>query len=163
VVNARNRGGLWVLTVFVLSVVQQCKFVLLKNSDLICKSSEIFFERVTELYCYVATTTSRFDESKEIIEYFFKLHFLNFENDLAECLNHLRRWSEKDREEFLCDLKKNGPFFYRIPRKFNDHNDKSLSDLSDSKDPAKPEEKKQEMSKVLLNIVGPADLWSFIL
>jgi hypothetical protein len=59
--------------------------------------------------------------SYEIVEYFFKLHFYNFEADLIECLANVRKWSEKDREDFLLDLKQNGSMFFRIPRGFTEH------------------------------------------
>jgi hypothetical protein len=108
--------------------------VLVENSDLIFKNLEIILKRVTELYCYVVPMVLGSDGSHEIVEYFFKLHFYNFEADLSECLTHVRSWSEKDREEFLLDLKKNGSMYFRIPRGFNDHNDRSFSDMSNSKD-----------------------------
>ena len=54
---------------------------------------------------------------------FLQSTFLQFQADLAESLNNVRGWSEKDREEFLVDLRKNGNLFFRIPRGFNEHND----------------------------------------
>jgi hypothetical protein len=44
-------------------------------------------------------------EEDEIEEWYFKLHFYNFLEDLKECLANVGRWTEKDREEFLHDLK----------------------------------------------------------
>ncbi len=93
--------------------------LLLQNADLIIKNLEVLFNRVTDLYCYVVPQAIGCGTNQELIEYFFKQHFLNFEKDLAECMANLSRWSEKDREEFLCDLKKHGPLYYRIPRGFS--------------------------------------------
>ena len=74
------------------------------------------------------------DSSNEIVEYFFRLHFYNFEADLTDCLAQVNKWSEKDREEFLLDLRKNGGVFFRIPRGFGDFDGKEFSDLNNSKD-----------------------------
>ena len=70
---------------------------LVENTDLISKNLEIIFRRVTELYCYVVPMVLGCGGSQEIVEYFFKLHFYNFEADLNECLANVRKWSEKDR------------------------------------------------------------------
>ena len=71
--------------------------VLAENADLISKNVEIIIKRVTELYCYVVPMVLGCGGSQEIVEYFFKLHFYNFEADLNECLANVRKWSEKDR------------------------------------------------------------------
>jgi hypothetical protein len=71
--------------------------VFAENADLISKNLEIIFRRVTELYCYVVPMVLGCGGSQEIVEYFFKLHFYNFEADLNECLANVRKWSEKDR------------------------------------------------------------------
>ena len=39
----------------------------IKNADLLLKPSEIILRRITELYCYVATTLLACGESKEIV------------------------------------------------------------------------------------------------
>lgn len=108
--------------------------LLVENSDLIFKNLEVILRRVRELYCYVVPMVLGCDGTKDVVEYFFRLHFYNFEADLTECLAHVRTWSEKDREEFLLDLSKNGAFFFRIPRGFNDYNDKGFGNLNNSKD-----------------------------
>ena len=84
---------------------------LAENSDLIFKNLEVIFRRVRELYCYVVPEVLGCNGNKEIVEFFFRLHFYSFEADLAKCLANVRRWSEKDKEEFLLDLRKNGGFF----------------------------------------------------
>jgi hypothetical protein len=102
--------------------------ILAKNQNLIDKNIEIIHRRVEELYCYMAPLALGCDGTHEIVEYFFNLHFYNFQADLLECLSHFRKtWDKKDREEFLLDLKKNGAQYYRIPRGFNQYNCKKLS------------------------------------
>jgi hypothetical protein len=107
--------------------------LLVKNADLILKNREVIVKRVTELYCHVVPTVLGFYGKPEIVEYFFKLHFLNFDADLAECLTHVRTWSEKDCEAFLVDLKRTGGLFFRLPRGFNEYNDRNLARLKKSK------------------------------
>jgi hypothetical protein len=96
--------------------------LLEENAALIDKTFAVILRRVTELYCEVAADVFSCGVNREVIEYYVKLHFFNFEVDLAECLAHVRTWSEEDRIGFLADLKKNGCFFPRIPRGFNEHN-----------------------------------------
>jgi hypothetical protein len=96
-----------------------------ENFELVLKNLEVILRRVREMYCYVVPMVLGCDGSKEIVEYFFRWHFDNFEADLAECLRNVNTWTEKDRCEFLSDLQKNGSFFYRIPRGFNDRNRKT--------------------------------------
>ena len=108
--------------------------ILLKNAELLLKPSEVILRRITELYCYVVPTLLAGGQNKEIIDYFFKLHFYNFDTDLAECLTHLRTWTDKEREEFLLDLKEYGPNFFRIPRGYNEDNCKEIAALKASQD-----------------------------
>ncbi|MGA3112307.1 MAG: hypothetical protein ABSE15_09820 [Candidatus Bathyarchaeia archaeon] len=108
--------------------------ILIKNAELLLKPSEVIFRRITDLYCYVATTLLAGGQNKEIVDYFFKLHFYNFETDLSECLSHFRTWTDKDKEEFLSDLKENGAHMFRIPRGYNEDNCKDIGALKDSKD-----------------------------
>ena len=61
------------------------------------------------------------------VDYFFKLHFYNFDADLAECLAHLRTWTDRDTEEFLLDLKEHGANFFRIPKGYSEPNYKEVS------------------------------------
>jgi hypothetical protein len=103
--------------------------VLAENSELIYKNLEVILRRVREMYCYVVPMVLGSDGSKDVVEYFFKLHFYNFEADLVECLKNLRGWSEKDRKEFLADLAKNGSIFFRVPRGFNGHNQETDKEI----------------------------------
>jgi hypothetical protein len=118
--------------------------ILLKNAELLLKPSEVILRRITDLYCYVATTLLAGGQNKEIVDYFFKLHFYNFETDLYECLTHLRTWTDKDREEFLSELKEYGAHLFRIPRGYNEDNCKEISELKDSKYLAEKSAQNQE-------------------
>jgi hypothetical protein len=113
--------------------------VLLKNSDLISKNLEVVLRRIKELYCHTVSKVLGCGEADGIVEYFFQLHFFNFEADLKDCLAHLAAWSKKDREAFALDLKDNKAVFFRIPRDLND-----ISDLDDLNDLGNEKEEKQE-------------------
>ena len=89
--------------------------VLDANADLIFKAREVVGWRVLELFMFVMKEMLGNDE---VEEWFFKLHFYNFLEDLKDCLGNVRKWSEKDREEFLRDMKESGMIdkVFRIPR-----------------------------------------------
>ena len=108
--------------------------VLLKNAEFMLKPSEILVKRTTELYCHVLPTILGYFQNRELVEYFFKLHFYNFETDLAECLQNLQTWTDKDKEQFLLDLKKNGTHLFRIPRGFDKDYCRALGELINSKE-----------------------------
>jgi hypothetical protein len=88
--------------------------VIETNKELTFKALEVIFRRVLELFLFTVPKAFCWDE---IEEWYFKLHFYNFFEDLEECLERVRRWSEKDREEFLRDLKESGMIdkVFRIP------------------------------------------------
>jgi hypothetical protein len=113
--------------------------LLLENSDLISKNLEVFLKRVRELYCYAVPKVLGCGEADGVVEYFFRLLFINFEVDLKECLAQVRLWSEKDRAEFALDLKNNNRVFFRIPRGLNDVDDLDISEDSGNR----MEEKKE--------------------
>jgi hypothetical protein len=108
--------------------------LLVENGDLIYKNLEIMHKRVKELYCWTIPTViagySAID--REIIDYFFQLHFMNFEVDFLQCIKHLHSWTKHDIDEFLSDLKKNGPCYFRIPRGFNESNSKEFDENAKS-------------------------------
>jgi hypothetical protein len=95
--------------------------VIEANAELVFKAREIIGWRVIELFMFVMEELLGRDE---IEEWYFKLHFCNFLEDLKECLANVRKWSEKDREEFLRDMKQNDMMnkVFRIPRGFSDRN-----------------------------------------
>ncbi|MGA2681027.1 MAG: hypothetical protein ABSF44_04415 [Candidatus Bathyarchaeia archaeon] len=110
--------------------------LLVKNDDLIYRNIELMWKRITELYCYTVPMSicGATGLNYEIVNYFLKLHFLNFETDLFECVGNLLKWEESDRQEFLSDLKKNGPVLFRIPRGFNDYDNKTLNETKNSEE-----------------------------
>jgi hypothetical protein len=101
------------------------------NKELTFKALEIVFRRVLELFIFTVPKAFCWDE---IEEWYFKLHFYNFFKDLEECLGRVRKWSEKDREEFLKDMKESGMIdkVFRIPHS---------SDIEDLKTRKKQERK----------------------
>jgi len=120
--------------------------ILLKDGDLIYKSIEVMFKRITDLYCYTVPKAicglTAIDH--EIVKHFFQLHFWNFETDLLECILNLQKWEESDRQKFLCDLKKYGPLYFRMPRGFSSCDTKDLCAKFDSKEAQNPEDKNPE-------------------
>jgi hypothetical protein len=97
--------------------------VIEANKELTYKALEVILRRVLELFIFAVPKAFCWDE---IEEWFFKLHFFNFFRDLDECLANVRRWSEKDREEFLNDMKQSGMLgkVFRIPSRINEHKKK---------------------------------------
>jgi hypothetical protein len=95
--------------------------VIEANKELVFKASEVISWRVIQLFMFVMKELLGEDE---IEEWYFKLHFYNFFVDLKECLANVRKWSEKDRQDFLKDMKEHDTMnkVFRIPRGFNDHN-----------------------------------------
>jgi hypothetical protein len=89
--------------------------VIEANAEFIFKASDVIGWRVLELFMFVMRELLGGDE---IEEWYFKLHFYNFFVDLKECLDRVRKWSEKDREEFLRDMKESDMLdkVFRIPR-----------------------------------------------
>lgn len=107
--------------------------VLEANMEFIFKATEIVSWRVVELFMFVMRETLGGDE---IEDWYFKLHFCNFFEDLAECLKRVRNWSEKDRQEFLEDMKQHGGLnkVFRIPRGFNNRDAVKDEDTQEGKD-----------------------------
>lgn len=95
--------------------------VLAANMELLLKAGEIVYMRVIELFMVVLR---EFLAEGEVEEWFLKLHFYNFLEDLCECVSNVRKWSVQDREEFLRDMNEKGwkDKVYRIPRGFNEYN-----------------------------------------
>jgi len=89
--------------------------VIEANAEFIFKAWDVIGWRVLELFMFVMKELLGNDE---IEEWYFKLHFYNFFADLSDCLENVRKWSEKDREEFLRDMKEHDMMnkAFRIPR-----------------------------------------------
>jgi hypothetical protein len=93
--------------------------VIEANKEFLFKARDVISQRVLELFIFVMSEILRGDE---IEVWYFKLHFYNFFEDLKECLGNVRKWSEKDREEFLLDMKQNDMMNkgFRLPRGLKD-------------------------------------------
>lgn len=118
---------------------------LAESYELVCKNIEVMLLRTREMYCNVVPNgiAGLTALDKELVNYFFQLHFRNFEFDLFECVKKLLTWKESDVQEFLVDLKKYGPFYFRIPRGFNDPQE-MITSKSNSEEAQKVEDKNSE-------------------
>jgi hypothetical protein len=76
---------------------------ILENKDLILKCNHIVISRITELFQTVMLGALMLDE---IEASFFKLNFNLFLQRWMECQKNLKKWSKKDREDFLRDMKR---------------------------------------------------------
>lgn len=88
--------------------------VLKKNFELFAKGIQLLMRRAVDLF--VTVMSESLDD--EIEAWYFKLHFYNFMEDLIDCLKNVRKWSEKDRAEFLRDMKGSDMMnkVFRLPR-----------------------------------------------
>jgi hypothetical protein len=75
---------------------------VLENKDLILKCNHIIISRVVELFLFVMPKALMLDE---VEQWFFKFHFKNFIGQWIECQKDLRKWSMKNRGDFLRDMK----------------------------------------------------------
>ena len=78
--------------------------IILENKDLIVKGNEIVIRRVIEL---VESTMPGALMLDELEAWFFKFDFHDFWRRWIECQKNLKKWSKKDREDFLRDIKVN--------------------------------------------------------
>lgn len=76
---------------------------ILENKELILKCNHIVISRITELFQTVMLGALMLDE---IEASFFKLNFNLFLQRWMECQKNVRKWSKKDREDFLRDMKR---------------------------------------------------------
>lgn len=75
---------------------------VLENKDLILKGNHIIISRVVELFLFAMPRALMLDE---VEQRFFKFNFNNFLESWIECQKNLRKWSKKDREDFLRAMK----------------------------------------------------------
>ena len=78
--------------------------VIEENAELIFKACEVIARLVADLFVEVMPMTLACDE---VEQWYFKLHFFNFLADWGEWFQRVGKWSDKDREEFLNDMKQN--------------------------------------------------------
>lgn len=75
---------------------------ILENKELIVKCNMIVIQRVNELFLFAIPRALMLDE---IDQFFFNINFWGFWERWIECQKNLRKWSEKEREDFLRDIK----------------------------------------------------------
>lgn len=76
--------------------------IVMENKDLILKLNHIVISRVMDLFAFTMPRALMLDE---VEQWFFKLHCNLFGERWLECQKHVSKWSEKDREDFLRDMK----------------------------------------------------------
>ena len=76
--------------------------LIMENKDLILKFNHIIIARMIELFEFAMPRAMMLNE---IEQWFFKFNFHEFFRRWFECQKNLKKWSEKDREDFLRDIK----------------------------------------------------------
>jgi hypothetical protein len=77
---------------------------ILENKELILKGNHIIISRIIELFLFAMPRALMLDE---VEQWFFKFHFNSFLELWIECQKNVSKWSQKDREDFLRDMKGN--------------------------------------------------------
>ena len=75
---------------------------ILENKEVILKGNHIVIERVIELFLFAMPRALMLDE---VEQWFFKLNFNIFLERWIECQKNVSKWSKKDREDFLREMK----------------------------------------------------------
>ena len=75
---------------------------IMENKELIVKCNMIVIERVNELFLSAMPGALMLDE---VDNFFFRANFWGFWERWIECKKNLDKWSKKDREDFLRDIK----------------------------------------------------------
>jgi hypothetical protein len=75
---------------------------IMENKDLILKGNHIVISRVIELFQSIMPGALMLNEIETEM---FKLNFNLFLQRWIECQKNLKRWTEKDREDFLRDMR----------------------------------------------------------
>jgi hypothetical protein len=76
--------------------------LIIENKDIVLKLNHILVSRMIELFEFAMPKAMMLDELEES---FFKFNFHDFFRRWFECQKKLERWSEKDRQDFLRDIK----------------------------------------------------------
>jgi hypothetical protein len=74
---------------------------ILENKEIIVKCNMIVIERVNELFLFTMPRALMLDE---VDQFFFNVNFWGFWERWIECQKNVRKWSKKDREDFLRDI-----------------------------------------------------------
>ena len=75
---------------------------ILENKDLIVKANHVIITRAIELFEFAMPRALMLDELEQ---WFFSFDFHNFLHQWIECQKNLKKWSKKEREDFLRDIK----------------------------------------------------------
>ena len=75
---------------------------ILENKEMIVKCNMLVIERVNELFLFTMPRALMLDE---VNQFFFNVNFWGFWERWIECQKNVRRWSKKEREDFLRDIK----------------------------------------------------------
>ena len=75
---------------------------VLENKEMIVKCNMIVIERVNELFLFTMPRALMLDE---VDQFFFNVNFWGFWERWIECQKNVSKWSKKDREDFLRDIK----------------------------------------------------------
>ena len=76
--------------------------VIMENKELILKLNHIVISRVMELFTFAMPRAMMLND---VEQWFFKFNFNEFFRRWLECQKNLSKWSKKDREDFLRDIK----------------------------------------------------------
>lgn len=76
--------------------------VIMENKEIILKFNHIILSRTMDLFSFTMPRAMMLDELEQ---WFFKFNFNEFWRRWFECQKNLERWSKKDREDFLRDIK----------------------------------------------------------
>jgi hypothetical protein len=77
---------------------------ILENKEIILKGNHIIISRIIELFQFIMPRALMLDELEQ---WFFKFNFNDFFRRWIKCQKNLEKWSKKDREDFLRDIKVN--------------------------------------------------------
>jgi hypothetical protein len=98
--------------------------LIMENKDLILKLNHIVVSRTIELFEYAMPKAMMLTELEE---WFFKFNFHDFFRRWFECQKNLKKWSEKDRQDFLRDIN-------REPKRNKKHKQESMIDGEENLD-----------------------------
>jgi len=107
--------------------------VFAEHHDLFIMAQTLIIRRAIDLFVTAMPMSFRGDE---IEEWYFKLHFYNFMEDLIDCMRNVRKWSEKDRAKFLRDMKKSDMMnkVFRFPRGWSEEDKQTAAEATGGKE-----------------------------
>src|SRR4030065_2893811 len=76
---------------------------ILENKEMIVKCNMIIIQRINELFLFTMPRALMLDE---VDQFFFRVNFWGFWERWIQCQKNVRKWSQKDRDDFLRDMEK---------------------------------------------------------